>query len=283
MNITIKKDQVNFTELIKTSNPETSLQFQSRMVQELSNEFDTDEQKWFVANLYMYINYHPTDDYPVNLDHVWKLIGFSTKANAKKKLKNNFTDGEDFKVLLFQMEDRKKGRGGQNEEKVMLNVDTFKNLCLMSATKQSKQIRKYYIKLENVYNKVVNQDYQTYQKTLESNQKQIENQQHQIKQISESRSKDKQNMLLREFANSGPLVYVVKVKQYESGEYVVKIGESRNGIEKRFSSHQSDYSKNIELLDCFAVCNSKKLESFIHGELRQFKARNCLIISCVYV
>jgi hypothetical protein len=90
MNITIKQDQVNFTELINTSNPENTLTFQSRMVEELSKEFSTDEQKWFVANLYMYLNYHQTEDFPISLDDVWKLIGFSTKGNAKKKLMNNF-------------------------------------------------------------------------------------------------------------------------------------------------------------------------------------------------
>jgi phage anti-repressor protein len=163
-NIVIKKDQVNFAELIKTSNPETSLSFQSRMVQELSNEFSTEQQKWFVANLYMYLNYHQTDDYPIDLDNVWRLIGFSTKGNAKKKLNNNFTVGEDYKITLIQLD--KQVHGGHNEEKLMLNVDTFKNLCIMSATKKSKDIRKYYIKLEGIYNKVVNQDYQTYQNQL---------------------------------------------------------------------------------------------------------------------
>jgi hypothetical protein len=32
----------------------------------------------------MYFNYHQTDDFLISLEDVWKLIGFSTKANAKE-------------------------------------------------------------------------------------------------------------------------------------------------------------------------------------------------------
>ena len=36
----------------------------------------------------------------------------------------------------------------------MLNVDTFKNLCLVCNTHQGKEIRKYYIKLEKIFNDI---------------------------------------------------------------------------------------------------------------------------------
>lgn len=48
----------------------------------------------------MYLNYHPTEDYPVNLEDVYKIMGFAHKKNAKRTLENNFTEGEDYKVLL---------------------------------------------------------------------------------------------------------------------------------------------------------------------------------------
>jgi hypothetical protein len=52
------------------------------MVEELTREFNTDEQKWFIATFYMYLNYYPADDYPIDLD-AWKIVGCSTKENAK--------------------------------------------------------------------------------------------------------------------------------------------------------------------------------------------------------
>ena len=88
--------------LIK-NNPSTTLIFQSRMLQELKNEFTKDEQEIFVANFYMYLNYHQTDEYPISLDDIWKWIGYSTKASAKRVLMNenhNFIKGKDYKILV---------------------------------------------------------------------------------------------------------------------------------------------------------------------------------------
>lgn len=102
------------------------------------------------------------------------MIGFANKGNAMKTIKNNFTEGEDYKTIIFRMEKnpniknldgsgseqtllfrtekQKNGgnRGGHNKETVMLNVDTFKNLCMLAKTNRGKSIRRYYVKLENV-------------------------------------------------------------------------------------------------------------------------------------
>ena len=63
---------------------------------------------------------------------------------------------------------------------------------------------------------------------------------------------------------SGSLVYIVKVKTYKNGTYVVKIGESRIGISDRFDDHKSSYEE-CELLDCFSVKLSKQFEKFLHN------------------
>uniref|UniRef100_A0A6C0H6Q8 Uncharacterized protein n=1 Tax=viral metagenome TaxID=1070528 RepID=A0A6C0H6Q8_9ZZZZ len=74
------------------------------MIDKLSTEFTEEEQQWYVANLYVYMNYHPTDDYPVNLEDVHKLIGFANKGNAKRTLENNFTKDEDYKLIILPRE-----------------------------------------------------------------------------------------------------------------------------------------------------------------------------------
>lgn len=108
-------------------------------MEKLNTNFTDDEQRWYVANLYMYMNYHPTSDYPINLENVFKMIGFANKGNAMKTIQSNFTEGEDYKKLLFRMEKHVKngkdlGGAGLNKETVMLNVDTFKNLCMLAKT-----------------------------------------------------------------------------------------------------------------------------------------------------
>lgn len=52
------------------------------------------------------------------------MIGFANKENAKRTLKNNFTEGEDYKKLLVHTDEQKIGnRGGHNKEDVMLNIE----------------------------------------------------------------------------------------------------------------------------------------------------------------
>jgi hypothetical protein len=47
------------------------------------------------------------------------------------------------------------GGAGLNKEDIMLNVDTFKSLCMLAKTDKGKEIRKYYVKLENIHNKII--------------------------------------------------------------------------------------------------------------------------------
>lgn len=42
------------------------------------------------------------------------------------------------------------GGAGQNKETIMLTVDCFKNFCMLAATSKAKEIRTYYIKMENI-------------------------------------------------------------------------------------------------------------------------------------
>jgi phage anti-repressor protein len=150
-NIIVPKT-INFDELVKNSNTTLSLNIQTKMIGILTEQFTEEEQKWYIANLYVYMNYHPTNDYPINLEHVFKMIGFANKGNAMKTIKNNFIKDEDYKVVFFPREKNLKTKdlGGRPEETIMLNVDTFKNLCMLVKTEKGKEIRKYYVKLENI-------------------------------------------------------------------------------------------------------------------------------------
>jgi hypothetical protein len=106
------------------------------MVKHLNDEFTEDEQKWYIANLYVYMNYHPIEDYPINLENIYKMIGFANKGNAMKTIKSNFILDEDYKIIIFRTEKNlnSKDLGGRPEETVMLNIDTFKNLCMIAKT-----------------------------------------------------------------------------------------------------------------------------------------------------
>jgi len=106
MNQMIAPKAINFKDLVENSNTTLSLSIQTKMIDRLNAEFSQEEQQWYIANLYMYMNYHPTSNYPINLEDVYKMIGFSNKENAKRRLKNNFTRDEDYKILLVRTDGR---------------------------------------------------------------------------------------------------------------------------------------------------------------------------------
>ena len=116
----ISPKSINFNELIKNS--DNSLNIQTKMVNILNVQFTEDEQKWFVANFYVYMHYHPTNDYPINLEDVFKMIGFANKGNAKRTLENNFTKDEDYKILLLRKEKQVHSR---NNEEIIID----KGIC----------------------------------------------------------------------------------------------------------------------------------------------------------
>ena len=174
MNQIIKQETVNFSELVKNSKTKLnlSLNYESKMIDLLNNEFTEEQSQWYIANLYMFLNYHPTNDYPINLEHVYKMIGFANKGNAMKTIKSNFVENEDYKTSLLPKE--KSSWGGSGSEQIMLNTDTFKNLCMIAKTPQGKQIRKYYMKLENIHNKIIKEEIEQQRLLQQETIKQLE-------------------------------------------------------------------------------------------------------------
>jgi phage anti-repressor protein len=271
-NLIIKPNTINFQELVNGNTDKLTLNFKSKMIDKLETNFTEFQSRWFIANVYAFLMYHSTKDFPINIDTIYKLIGFANKANAKRALINNFIKDEDYKVLLIPRDEQKlnDNRGGSNEETIMLNIDTFKSLCMIVKTDKAKEIRKYYIKLENIFNEIVNDErleYELEQKALLNKVKKLEDKNNNLiiqKQF------EKHNMLLREFGNIGSIVYIIKVKSFDDGTYIVRIGESRRGIEDRYKEHKSNYTECI-ILECFMVNKSKDFEKFIHTQIKENK------------
>jgi len=151
----IKFDYVDFKALLENNTSNLCLNFKSRILDELNNDFTEYEKRWHVASFYVYLNYDPIKDFPIHLDNIWKLIGFSHKSNAKRTLTNNFTENEDYKITITSSDDAKP------KETIILNMDTFKNLCMLTKTEKAKEIRNYYINLENLFIKLFKEELKT--------------------------------------------------------------------------------------------------------------------------
>jgi phage anti-repressor protein len=252
----IKTNSVDFNALVsKTSN--ISMDCQSQMINVLNKEFTEEENRWYIANLYVYMNYHPTKDFPINLETLVKLVGFANKENAKRTLKNNFTEGEDYKLLLVPRDEQVKTNGGAglNKETVMLNIDTFKNMCMLVKTEKSKEIRKYYVKLENIYNQIVSGEIEDNKRQLERQKKLIEDKDVIIKNNEYVKKIEKHKFLIEKFKYK-KCVYIAEI-----GKNLRKIGSSKN-IETRLLGLNTDYGTCI-FLDIFECDNFREIEDSI--------------------
>jgi hypothetical protein len=263
---------VNIIDLIEC-NPVIKLteNYQSKLIDKVINNFTTFEQKLFSILFYEYAKNYTNTDYVIDIDDVWEWIGFGQKANAKRLIEKNFVINKDYKILSPEHSvslEKKETRGGHNKEIIMLNIDTFKKFCLKAGTKKSDEIHEYFIKLENIMFETIKEQcdelrIQIEQIKTDMNQAETKIKKEYDEKITKEKAIEKQNLLLREFGNAGALVYIVKVKSYENGEYVIKIGESRRGVEARYNEHKSKYEEAL-LLDCFMVNRSRDFERFLH-------------------
>jgi hypothetical protein len=129
-----------------------------------------------------------------------------------------------------------------------------------AGTKKADEIHEYFIKLECVLQEIlVEETSELKQQLLQVEDK--KKQEYEDK-LSKQKILEREKILLKQYAVVGDIVYIIKVKTFENGHYIVKIGESRIGITSRYKEHKSKYPECL-LLDCFAVNKSKDFESFI--------------------
>jgi hypothetical protein len=244
--------------------------YQSKLVEKVKKSFTNYEQQLFLSSFYCYLKYDSKNDFVIDLDNVWKWLGFQQKYHAKYLLKKQFNLNHDYKIIAPVPSGAKKSnRGGHNKEIIMINVDTFKRFCLKAGTKKADEVHDYFIKLENIIFEITKEESEELKKQLTQIQD-IKN-----KEIEEKLIKQKEQILLSEYAQSGSLVYIIKVKTVNNGEYIIKIGHSTKGIQYRYNEHKNKYDECL-LLNCFTVDKSKDFESFIHNEIKLNKVTNLL-------
>lgn len=143
----------------KANNPITRLTntYQHKLLTKIKAKFSDNEQQMFIASFYCYLKHDARQDFVINLDDVWRWLGFNKKHNAKFLLEKQFMVNIDYKIFAPEPSGAKKDetRGGHNKENIMLNIETFKKFCLKAGTKKADEIHDYYIKLEETLNEVL--------------------------------------------------------------------------------------------------------------------------------
>lgn len=120
--------------------------YHSKIIDKLSVKFSNYDEKIFLSNFYCYLKYDKVNDFVIDLDNIWKYIGFRNKANAKRLLRNSFIIEKDYKILLLNIREK---------EKIMLNINTFKKICVKSFIKRGDEIYDYFSRLEEVFYEIL--------------------------------------------------------------------------------------------------------------------------------
>ena len=238
-------------------NPITRLSnsYQNKLINKIKRSFSTDEQKIFLASFYCYLNFK-SNDFVVDLDDVWKWLGFSKKDKAKDLLLKNFEHNINFKIALPDQRERKKNEGGFNKEQILMTVKTFKRMCLLAGTKKSQQLHEYYINLEEIIHETVDEETSELRNLLEIKNTELENhkllvQQQEIDRIIEMAKMLADNFHLKHVVYLGYIGII-------NGKHSYKFGFT-DDIKKRMVQHMNDYGK-FELIYCIECRENKKLE-----------------------
>ena len=266
---------INIVELIE-SNPITKMSsdYNYKLLVKIKDNFTDFEQHVFLSSFYCYLKYHPKNDFVIDIDDVWKWIGFSQKVKAKQLLEKQFILNKDYIKLLYQQEKQlPHTKGGQNKEIFMLNIETFKKFCLKAGTKKADEIHEYYIKMEGLIQEVINEDCIELKKQLED-QKQILEDQKQIledqkQNIEKEKEELKEKTLLEQFPLNTQCIYIGLIDNKTLGipgkkmynETVIKFGQSNN-LQERVKTHKKTYD-NFRLYSAFKVKNKIEIENCI--------------------
>jgi hypothetical protein len=207
---------------------------------------------------------------------VWKWMGFSQKVRAKEVLERHFTKDTDYKEIAFSDEKAKfedemllnndvkqKKSGGHNIKKIMMTIKCFKSLCLKAQTKKASEIHEYYLKMEEILHEVIEEEGTELKQIMEKQKQLLDQKEEELRVVPEL---EKHRLLLKEYGHiNGSLVYIVRIKSCDQGEYIIKIGESRKGIKARWTEFRQRYGPQVVILDCFLVNKSAEFEKFLHS------------------
>ena len=255
--------QLDIVDLIE-KNPITRLSstYQNKMLTKIQTKFTDHEQQMFVASFYCYLNFQ--DEYVIDLDNIWKWLGFQSKFNAKRLLESQFIVEKDYTLITPNANVKQSVhiKGGQNKETFMLKVNTFKKYCLKAGTKKADEILDYYLKLQETLHEVIEEESNELKLQLENKDKQLESKDKQLQQSEEDKNKIREKTLIEQFPKNTQCVYYGTIDDVSNNnEKLIKYGNS-NDLNSRKTKHKLTYT-NFRLINAFKVDNKLQIENAI--------------------
>ncbi|MEY3420068.1 MAG: Anomala cuprea entomopoxvirus, partial [Bacteroidota bacterium] len=253
------------------NNPITRLNtiYNKKFVERIRNSFCESEQQLFLASFYCYLNYDKEKDFIIELNKVWKWLGFSRIDHCKRVLEKYFINNIDYKITLPKLGERK-NEGGYNKETILLNVKTFKKLCLKSNTKRADSIHDYFIRLEEVLQDILLEESKELQKELSQKQIELERTKKQLE--------TKTKLAVKKWFDQEPghTIYGYKSESQD----LVTIGKSKNikCRESDYLTHNPD-GKMFYIRRCYNCDLAEKVLHHILDKYREERNREWFNIS----
>jgi hypothetical protein len=266
---------LNIVELIE-SNPISKLSnvYNGKLLTKIKDTFTDFEQQLFVSSFYCYLNYNKNTDFVVDLDNVWKWLGFSTKQNAERVLEKHFKIDFDYKlayqfgtVSQEKINSTKEKWGGHNKQTILLTIKCFKSLCLKAQTKKAAEIHEYYMKMEEVLHDIVEEE-------TDELRLQLEQKDNIILEIKETSDQDKiqlkkerEQATIIQFPINTECIYIGTIDNTNgANEKLIKFGHT-NDLKTRLTYHRKTYI-NFQLITAFRVQNKVEIEGLIKTSVK---------------
>jgi phage anti-repressor protein len=246
-------------------NPITKLSgdYHNKLITKIKETFNDAQQQMFVASFYCYLNCDKKNDFVIDLDNVWKWLGFNQKVKAKILLENHFILNKDYtKSLSHAGKQTTHIKGGQNKETFMLNIDTFKKFCLKAGTKKADEVHEYYIKLEETLHEIIQEESNELKIQLDNYKNEHNLLHNQIITNEKDKLLIREKTILQQFPNNTQCVYYGIIDNLsDKNEKLIKFGNS-NFLKNRVCKHKETYS-NFWLVNAFKVDNKLQIENAI--------------------
>jgi hypothetical protein len=267
--------ELNIVELIE-SNPISKLShaYNGKLITKIQENFTGFEQQLFVSSFYCYLNYNKNTDFVVDLDNVWKWLGFSTKQNAERVLEKHFKIDFDYKlayqfgtVSQEKINSTKEKWGGHNKQTILLTIKCFKLLCLKAQTKKAGEIHEYYMKMEEVLHDIVEEETDELRLQLEQKDNVILEIKENSEQEKTQLKKAAEQATIIQFPVNTECIYIGTIDNTnEANEKLIKFGHT-NDLKTRVSDHRKTY-ENFQLITAFRVQNKVEIEGLIKTSVK---------------
>ena len=275
--------ELNIVELIE-KNPITKLSctYNSKLLNKIKENFTGFEQQLFISSFYCYLNYDKNMDFVVDLDNVWKWLGFNQKVKSVLLLEKHFKSDIDYKtashlggvVLKEEIVAFPDGKatlehdkwGGHNIKKIFLTIRCFKSLCLKAQTKKASEIHEYYMKLEEVLQEIVEEETDELKLQLEQKENIIleikETSEKEKEKLKKEKQKAVEQAIIVQFPVNTECIYFGTIDNTnESKEKLIKFGHT-NDLSTRILDHRKKYDHFV-LVNAFRVQNKVEIENLI--------------------